>query len=108
VKRALGLLITLTTGAAAQEYTLVLRPARDNLPNVMAALDPAAAIDPNQLSLNPFLYECVAFLQLRAPTAPSSRSPPTICLPGPLLPGTSANGASRAFCRCAPATARSW
>jgi hypothetical protein len=55
-----------SSGAAAQDYTLGLRPARDNLPNVMAALDPAAAIDRSQQSLNPFLYECVAFLQLRA------------------------------------------
>jgi hypothetical protein len=65
--RLAALLLALgTSGAAAQQYTLALRPARDNLPNVMAALDPAAAIDRSQQSLNPFLYECVAFLQLRA------------------------------------------
>lgn len=72
MRLALGLLATLVAissskAAAAQEYTLALRPARDNLPNVMAALDPAASIDKSQQSLNPFLYECVAFLQVRAP-----------------------------------------
>lgn len=61
----LGLAL-IASQAAAQDYRLVLRPARDNLPNVMAALDPQAAIERSQQSLNPFLYECVAFLQIRS------------------------------------------
>lgn len=81
MKRALLALALCGRLAAAQEYSLALRPARDNLPNVMAALDPAAAVDRAQHALNPFLYECVAFLQVRAPdgtVAPLADSLPAV------------------------------
>ena len=37
-------LVLVAPAAGAQEYTLALRPPRDNLPNVMAALDPQAEL----------------------------------------------------------------
>jgi len=58
---------------AGQGPVLELRPERPGSPNVMAANDPGAALDSTYRPLNPFLYECVAFLRVRMPdgTVPS-------------------------------------
>ena len=51
--------------ARAQTYELGLRAIRPGVPNVMAALDPDAALGRELRPVNPFVYECVAFLQVR-------------------------------------------
>jgi len=62
-----AILVAGPLAAQGASPVLELRPARPGSPNVMAANDPAAALDTAFRPLNPFLYECVAFLRVRLP-----------------------------------------
>lgn len=78
--RVIVALVLMAAPLAGQQPVLELRPDRPGAPNVMAAIDPAAVLDTAFRPLNPFLYECVAFLRVRFP----SGTVPSLARDGPM------------------------